>query len=106
MTDAEKLLRLFDLALMSDDPAIKTALSSLIMLVTLTHSDGAEIKGPLQRIVEELALLRGKIESIESGLKRIEQVVTNDNAEKLIDGKNRWMRLNSSNQLASRNTRR
>lgn len=53
------LIELFDVALESDNPAVKKALKNLLLVATLVHSeDEKPLRGPMYALVNEVETLK------------------------------------------------
>lgn len=60
--EMEQLVKLFDFALTSDNPAVKKALKNLLLLVSIVEPEEAnKTPGPLSQLQDEIMKLRGEI---------------------------------------------
>ena len=65
--DLENLLKLFDYALSSDNPAVKKALKNLLLVVSIVEpQEDATKPGPLAEIKRELQILRAEIATLKN----------------------------------------
>ena len=65
--DLERFIQMFDDALTSDDPRVKNALQSLMMMTILTASDTPNVKiGPLRQLYDTVNTLHRRIERVEN----------------------------------------
>lgn len=65
--DLENLLKLFDFALSSDNPAVKKALKNLLLVVSIVEpQEDASKPGPLAEIKMELQILRAEIATLKN----------------------------------------
>ena len=65
--DLENLLKLFDYALSSDNPAVKKALKNLLLVVSIVEpQEDAGKLGPLAEIKLEIQLLRSEIAKLKN----------------------------------------
>ena len=65
--DLENLLKLFDYALSSDNPAVKKALKNLLLVVSIVEpQEDAGKMGPLAKIKMELQILRAEVEMLKN----------------------------------------
>lgn len=65
--DLENLLKLFDYALSSDNPAVKKALKNLLLVVSIVEpQEDAGKLGPLAEIKLEVQLLRSEIAKLKN----------------------------------------
>lgn len=65
--DLENLLKLFDYALSSDNPAVKKALKNLLLVVSIVEpQEDAGKPGPLAEIKMELQILRAEIAALKN----------------------------------------
>ena len=75
--DLERFINMFDEALTSNDPRVTETLRSLMMIVTLTRPESAEIhserRGPLRRAFEDMNFLWKRIEQMEQELRQMHQ---------------------------------
>jgi hypothetical protein len=70
--DLENLLKLFDYALSSDNPAVKKALKNLLLVVSIVEpQEEAGKPGPLTEIKMELQLLRSEIAKLKNDMNMI-----------------------------------
>lgn len=67
MTDLDILIKALDDALMSDNPAVKNALRSLLVLTALTipEDGGDTAAGPLRTLVDEQIEIRKRLHNVE-----------------------------------------
>jgi hypothetical protein len=68
--DLERFINMFDEALTSRDPRVIDALRGLMMMVTLTRSEGKDVMedrrtGPLRRLLEDVNDLHRRIARLE-----------------------------------------
>jgi hypothetical protein len=89
MIDFEQMIKVFDAAITSDDPRVQNALSSLVMLVALTHNQEDAVVGPFtqmrnsqQRTDREMQMLRRDMdrlreEVLANELRRVNPKTTN-----------------------------
>lgn len=60
--EMEQLVKLFDFALTSDNPAVKKALKNLLLLVSIIEPEESNnTPGPLRQLQDEIMKLRGEI---------------------------------------------
>ena len=65
--DLENLLKLFDYALSSDNPAVKKALKNLLLVVSIVEpQEDVSKPGPLAEIKMEIQLLRSEIAKLKN----------------------------------------
>ena len=65
--DLERFIQMFDDALTSDDPRVKNALQSLMMMTILTASDAPNVKiGPLRQLYDDVNGLHRRISRVEN----------------------------------------
>lgn len=68
--DLENLLKLFDYALSSDNPAVKKALKNLLLVVSIVEpQEDATKPGPLAEIKRELAALRTEVSMLQNAVR-------------------------------------
>lgn len=68
--DLENLLKLFDYALSSDNPAVKKALKNLLLVVSIVEpQEDAGKLGPLAEIKMELQILRNEISILKNNVR-------------------------------------
>jgi len=66
--DLRHLIEVLDVALSSDNPAVKDSLQKLLMIATLVSTEKPvdRLRGPLSRIFEEISTLRDKVRRLEN----------------------------------------
>ena len=68
--DLERFIGMFDSALTSDDPRVKNALQSLMMMVILTESESSNVNnvkiGPLRQLYEDVYTINRRLNRVES----------------------------------------
>lgn len=71
--DLEHLITVLDIALSSDNPAVKDQLQKLLMISVLVSSNNpaARAAGPLKQLLSEINGLRNRVRAIESTLAQV-----------------------------------
>ena len=73
--DIEQWIDLFDTALMSDDPRVKSQLSRLLMIATLvsqpTTQSNVPILGPIGQLYNEVSRLNREVEALKNDIRHI-----------------------------------
>jgi hypothetical protein len=64
--DLERFIDMFDAALTSDDPRVKNALQSLMMMTILTANDAPNVKnGPLRQLYDDVRAINRRLSRVE-----------------------------------------
>ena len=71
MTDYDTMISVFDEAINSDDPRVRQALNSLVMLVQLTRDDSTAKIGPFASMQEQLLDMQTEIKRMQ---RRVEMI--------------------------------
>jgi hypothetical protein len=80
--DLERFVNMFDEAMTSQDPRVMETLRSLMMIVTLTRPESADLRserrGPLRRAFEDMNHLWKRFEQMEEELRQMHQRISQD----------------------------
>ena len=95
MTDFESMLKVFDEAINSDDPRVKQALNSLVMIVSLARdSDVKYTSGPFAEMRNEMRHMQQEIGFMRNAIDRLERTAGyRHSRDELYDTRERMARL-------------